>query len=98
MLHGLHPILDSRRSVAKCIHGAESLEFGLLGAAMAKVLGHGDSDGVTCSRQHRRCARQPISARRRIRDALLCMRCALELYWAVELGLEVGGEHLDAPY
>jgi len=98
MLRGLHPILDSRRSVAECIHGAESLESGLLGAAMAKVLGHGDSEGVTCPREHRGCARQPISARRRIRDALLCMRCALELYEVVELGLEVGGGHLDAPY
>src|SRR5262249_23720592 len=98
MLHGLHPILDSRRSVAECVHGAESLESGLLGAAMAKVLGHGDSDGVTCPREHRRCAHQTISAGRRIGNALRCMRCALELYEAVKLGLEVGGGHLDAPY
>jgi hypothetical protein len=97
MLRGLHPIFGSRRSVAECIHGAESLESGLLGAAMAKVFGHGDSDGVTCPREHRRCARQPISARRRIRDSLLCMRSALELYEVMELGLEVGGGHLDAP-
>jgi hypothetical protein len=26
------------------------------------------------------------------------MRCALELYEAMELGLEVGGGHLNAPY
>jgi hypothetical protein len=84
--------------VAECIHGAESLESGLLGAAMAKVLGHGDSYGVACTREHRRCARQPISARRRIRDALRCLRRALELYEVVKLGLVVGGGHLDAPY
>src|SRR5262249_29728632 len=95
MLHGLHPILDSRRSVAECVHGAESLESGLLGAAMAKVLGHGDRDGGTCPSEHRRCAHQAISARRRIRNALLCTRYALELYEAVEVGLEVGVGHLD---
>jgi hypothetical protein len=65
---------------------------------MAKVLGHGGSDGVAGPRKHRRRTRQPIFARRRIRNALLYMRCALELYEAVELGLEVGDGHLDAPY
>jgi hypothetical protein len=64
---------------------------------MAKVIGHGNRDGVTCPREHRGSARQPISAHRRIRNALLCICCALELYEAVELGLEVGGVHLDAP-
>jgi hypothetical protein len=59
---------------------------------------YGDSDGVTCPREHRRCARQQISAGRHIRNALLYMHCALELYEAVELGLEVGGGHLEAPY
>jgi hypothetical protein len=98
MLHRLHPILDSRRSVAECIHGAESLESGLLVAAMTKVLGHGDSDGVSCPREHRRCTGQPTSARRGIRDALLCMRCALEFYEVVDLGFEVGDCHFDAPY
>jgi hypothetical protein len=98
MLRRLHSIFDPRRSVTKCIHGAENFESGLLGTAMAKVLGHGNSDGVTCLREHRRCAGQPISARRGLRDALLCMRCALEFYEFVESGLEVGGGHLDAPY
>jgi hypothetical protein len=98
MLRGLHPILDSRRSVAECIHGAKNLESGLLSAAMAEVFGHGASDGVTCLREHRRRTRQPISARLSTRNAFLCMRRALKLYEAVQLGLEVGGGHLDAPY
>jgi hypothetical protein len=46
MLRGLHPIFDFYRSVAECVHGAESFESGLLEAAMAKVFGHGDSDGA----------------------------------------------------
>jgi hypothetical protein len=97
MPRGLHPIAYFRRSVAECAYGAERLESGLLGAAMAKVFRHGDSDRVTCPRQHRRCARQAISARRRIGNALPCMRRALELYEAVELGLEVNGGHLELP-
>ena len=98
MLHGLHPILDSRRSVAECIHGAESLESGLLVAAMAKVLGHGDSDGVTRPREHRRCARQPISACRRIGKAFVCMSSALKMYETVEFRFEISGGHLYSPY
>src|SRR5215469_3387625 len=94
----LHPILDVRRSVTECIHGAEGLKSGLLCAAMAKVLGDGDSDRVTCPRQHCRCAHQTISARRCIRNALLCIRRPLEVYETVELGLEVTGRHVDAPY
>src|SRR5262249_27729297 len=78
------------RGGAERVHGAEGLESGLLGAAMAIVLGHGASEGITCPREHRRCARQPISAPRSIRGALLRMRCALELDEAVELRLEVG--------
>src|SRR5215469_13371019 len=89
----LHPILDIRRSVMECIHGAEGFESGLLSAAMAKVLGNSDSDRVTCAREHCRRARQTISARRCIRNALLCIRRPLEVYESVELGLEVTGSH-----
>src|SRR5262249_27272144 len=95
MLRRLHPTLDPRRSVAECVHGTEDLESGLLGAAMAKVLGHGDSDVVTCPREHRRCAHQTISATRRIRNARPCLRFALEVNEAVEMGPKVRDAHLN---
>src|SRR5262245_19817753 len=98
MVRGLHPVFDLRCSMAECIHGTVSLEFGLLGAAMAEVLGQGDTDSVTAPREHRRCARQTIPARRRIGNALLCMRSALKLYEAVELALEDDGDHLASPF
>src|SRR5215469_5711309 len=97
MPRGLHPILDVRRSLTECIRGAEGLESGLFCAAMAKVLGNGDSDRVAYLREHCRCAHQAIPARRCIRNALLCIRRPLEVYETAELGLEVTGRHLDAP-
>src|SRR5262249_769276 len=98
MFRGPHPVLDLRRGSAEGVHGAEDLEPGLVGAAMAKVLGHRGSDGVTCPHEHRRRARQTISARRRIRIALVDMCRALELDETVELLLEIDGRHLDSPY